>query len=286
MKNLKILFENMEYFIPFINDDRINYSYKIHRGYRVQHQLMKKSFKLTELLIGNWKDEIDSTDIFIMFDSHYSRDIANYIKYINPSSKIYFYFWNIITDKNKHFFDENVVDQFWTFDSEDAKKYSINYNPQFYTRNITLNQSGVIMDTFFLGREKNRKEITCGINDTLDKLGLNAKVYLIPNGDTLYSYPSYLEKVAQSKSILDIINPNQSGLTLRCMESLFFQKKLITNNLRISEYDFYNPQNIFILGKDNDGKLLEFINSDYIGVDEEVVANYDYSNWVKRFTKN
>ena len=88
-----------------------------------------------------------------------------------------------------------------------------------------------------------------------------------------------------SKSILDIVNPNQSGLTLRVMESLFFKKKLITNNLFISEYDFYNSQNIFILGKDREEDLHDFINSNYIDVDDSIVTSYDYHNWVKRFTK-
>lgn len=285
MNNLKLLFGSMEYFLPHINDNSIEYSFRFHRLYRVQNYLLKKEPNLFSLLINDWAKDIYNTDIFIIFDSHYYREIASYIKSHNSNSKIYFYFWNIITDKNIHFFDEDLVDEFWTFDKEDARKYGINYNPQFYTRNITISKKSPDVDTFFLGREKNRRIIVDDINKRLLESGLNSEIHLIPDSETLYTYDLYLEELARTKSILDVVNPMQNGLTLRCMESLFFEKKLITNNLRISEYDFYNPQNIFILGRDDDKKLLEFVNSDYHAVDKSIVLNYDYNNWVKRFIK-
>lgn len=285
MNNLKLLFGSMEYFLPYIDDDRITYTYKFHKGYRVQNKLLGKNFNIGELLLNDWQKDIDKTDIFIIFDSHYMREVAKYIKKINPNSKIYFYFWNLIDEHNKHFLNENIIDEFWTFDKEDARKYNIHYNPQFYAKNISIENKPNVVDTFFLGREKDRKEIVSIIDSKLQSRNINSRIYLIPNQSTLFSYDTYLDKISESKSILDIVNPNQSGLTLRVMESLFFKKKLITNNLFINEYDFYNSQNIFILGKDREEDLHDFINSNYIDVDDSIVTSYDYHNWVKRFTK-
>ena len=285
MKNLKILFKNMELFIPYIHDESIDYSNRVHRGYRLQDKFMKLYPNFSDALIADWKKEINSIDIFIMFDSHYSKHIAEYIKRNNPNSKIYFYFWNSIRDNNIHFLQEELVDEFWTFDKEDAAKYEINYNQQFYTRNIKLNQEKELADTFFIGREKDRKTTIENASSILKENNVDALIYLANNKETLCSYSQYLEYLSKTKTILDIVRPNQSGLTLRCMESLFLGKKLITTNPKVSDYDFYNPQNIFILGEDDSRRLVDFINSKYINIDEEIISNYDYSSWVKRFTK-
>lgn len=285
MNNLKLLFGSMEYFLPYIDDDRITYTYKFHKGYRVQNKALKVFPNAGKLLLNDWQKDIDKTDIFIMFDSHYMREVAKYIKRINPNSKIYFYFWNLIDEHNKHFLNENIIDEFWTFDKEDARRYNINYNSQFYSKSISIENKPNVVDTFFLGREKDRKEIVSTINYKLQSKNINSKIYLVPNQSTLFSYDTYLNKISESKSILDIVNHNQSGLTLRVMESLFLKKKLITNNLFINEYNFYNSQNIFILGKDKEEDLLDFINSNYIDIDDSILSDYDYHNWVKRFTK-
>ena len=122
MKNLKILFKNMELFIPYINDERIKYSHRIHRGYRLQNKFMKLFPETSDFFIDDWKKEVKGTDIFIMFDSHYSKLIAEYIKRNNPDSKIYLYFWNSISEMNLHYFDDQLIDEFWTFDKYDALK--------------------------------------------------------------------------------------------------------------------------------------------------------------------
>ena len=69
------------------------------------------------------------------------------------------------------------------------------------------------------------------------------------------------------------------------MESLFFKRKLITNNKEVMKYEFYNPNNIFILEKDNFEKINEFINSKYEDIDSKIVDYYDIENWLKRFDK-
>ena len=75
----------------------------------------------------------------------------------------------------------------------------------------------------------------------------------------------------------------QEGLTLRVLEALFYSKKLITNNKNIKKYDFYNPNNIFIWGVDDEKNLLNFINSDYITIEENILNRYSYDSWINRF---
>ena len=67
------------------------------------------------------------------------------------------------------------------------------------------------------------------------------------------------------------------------MEALFLEKKLITNNKDIKNYDFYNPSNIFILGENNIEDIKEFINKPYEKVEQKIIDYYDFEQWLSRF---
>jgi hypothetical protein len=79
------------------------------------------------------------------------------------------------------------------------------------------------------------------------------------------------------------VDSRQTGLTLRPMESIFFEKKLITNHLTISDYDFYDKSNIFILGKDDLNNLSYFLKQPYNRLPAKLVDGYDFNTWLKRF---
>ena len=61
------------------------------------------------------------------------------------------------------------------------------------------------------------------------------------------------------------------------------KKKLITNNKDIINYDFYNSNNIFVLGEDNLDNIKEFIEKEYVEIDEKIINYYDFYEWLKRF---
>ncbi|MBP5204804.1 oligosaccharide biosynthesis protein Alg14, partial [Candidatus Saccharibacteria bacterium] len=60
-------------------------------------------------------------------------------------------------------------------------------------------------------------------------------------------------------------------------------KKLITDNSNIVDYNFYRPENIFIIGKDDPGRLKDFISSPYKKINQKIVDYYEFENWIKRF---
>ena len=43
----------------------------------------------------------------------------------------------------------------------------------------------------------------------------------------------------------------------------------MTNNKSISKYEWYNPDNVFILGVDNMDKLGGFLDSPFVNIDKE-----------------
>ncbi len=50
-----------------------------------------------------------------------------------------------------------------------------------------------------------------------------------------------------SKAVLDLAHEQQQGLTMRTMETLGIKRKLVTNNIYLKDYEFYNETNDVIL---------------------------------------
>lgn len=67
------------------------------------------------------------------------------------------------------------------------------------------------------------------------------------------------KKIMQSKNIIDCPKEGQTGLTIRTFEALGSSKKLITTSKSIRNYDFYKPENIYIVDGEIDSNNIFFI---------------------------
>lgn len=170
-----------------------------------------------------------------------------------------------------------------TFDEQDAIKYGLNYVPQFYRKPEKITDVSIKQDFFFCGREKGRKEIVEYYRHRLSVYG-NCDFYIVDNRqrkDAL-AYKDYLEKIKSSNVLCEINQENQLGLTVRALEALFFNKKLITNNVAVKEYDFYCPANILVLNEDTtEQELAHFLAVPFEKVGEQIIRNYEVTSWVK-----
>lgn len=92
-----------------------------------------------------------------------------------------------------------------------------------------------------------------------------------------------LAYINQCSVIVDIHKYGiQDGLTFRVFESLYFKKKLITSNKDIKTYDFYNPNNIFVIENfDNIDIPQNFFDLPYEEIPENIFSKYHFSSWVK-----
>lgn len=170
-----------------------------------------------------------------------------------------------------------------TFDEQDSIKYGLNYVPQFYRKPKGITDVSIKQDFFFCGREKGRKEIIEYYRNKLSTYG-NCDFYIVDNRESKDAlvYEDYLEKVKSTKVLCEINQENQSGLTVRALEALFFKKKLITNNVSIKEYDFYHPANILVLNENTtEQELAHFLTVPYRKVDEQIIHKYEVNSWVK-----
>ena len=174
-----------------------------------------------------------------------------------------------------------------------VKKYNLYYNNQVAYK-IDRIQQDIKYDFFFSGKDKERLKI---IEELKGKLkNYKWKILILPDKGKKYNeeektyilsnilpYSKIINYVNKSKCIVDIVQKEQGGLTWRPLEAMFYKKKLITNFEKIVEYDFYNPKNIFILGKDNIDNIKEFINSKYEDVPEKIINKYTINGWLNNF---
>src|SRR5690606_22427697 len=85
-----------------------------------------------------------------------------------------------------------------------------------------------------------------------------------------------------STILLDIQKENQEGLSFRVFEALGYEKKLITTNKDIVNYDFYNPNNILIIDRENPHIPKTFLDSSYSTVSENIIKKYRRESWIQQ----
>lgn len=86
--------------------------------------------------------------------------------------------------------------------------------------------------------------------------------------------------VDESKIVLDVQHPKQTGLTMRTIEMIGMSKKLITTNESIKKYDFYNPHNISVIDRKNVVIDKEFLDKPYQPLDESLYKKYSLQSWI------
>lgn len=280
-KTIIIKRNNKDIFFKYLNNKNVYRYYKSLKENYLFRLFRKLESPLLCLYYGEWKKIIKDVDRVIMFDTGYNNYTPRYIKKKNANCKIILWFWNPVNSFTERFLNNEYVDEVWTYSKLDAAKYNLKYNTQFYSKSVVLSKQKTIDDVLFLGVAKERENDIKQIEGKLNNKGVSTNFKIINNQKDYLSYEEYLRMIERSKCILDYNKNN--NISLRPLEALFFEKKLITDNSDIINYDFYNPNNIFILGKDNLEDIKKFIELPYEKIDSKIIEEYDFESWMKRF---
>lgn len=218
------------------------------------------------------------------FDLRLLHLTANFLRNTNFT---FYWSWNEINKKKELEAMQEMGYNISLYDYYAATKFNLKYIHQVYrfapASIIKPEVKTHEYDCYWLGKIKSRLPVV----NRLEKLLLSQKltcrfIYVYERTQRL-SYIENLRNVLNSKCIIDINDEGSFGLSLRVMESIFFNRKLITTNSFIRQCDFYNPNNIFIYGEDKDESIKAFMDLDYQPVSQDILNKYDINEWIGNF---
>lgn len=245
---------------------------------------------------ADWKYDIRKYSMIICFASRYSYSILQWIIKRNHKARAINYYWDKISISHYPVRTVNEIEN-WTFDLDDSIRFGMAYNPQFYV-NIKWPAADIKYDISFVGSNRkggwnSRDEIVDTAYREFSILGLKLYFYYYAgtHGKARRDYyrekplpeSEYYKICSQSKAILELVEPGEEWLTLRPFQALNNKIKLVTNNPKIKNYSFYSSDNIFILGLDDIGGLIRFLNSPFHVMEQDGIERYSAHEWVNRF---
>lgn len=298
-KSFKIMYLIQEGTNDFYQEQRKKYDIDAEWLYKRNsflNRVLRKLFRefsprLLKFLYGDWKYKLDRYDLIIVHESLYSSYSIDFIRK-RTNKRIILWYWNSIGNGTYYHDNLSPVCECWSYDKRDCKSYNMKFNTTYYFSTITLPKQKILNDIMFVGMDKGRVDKLLELEGIFKSQGIKSHFHITnPTSTNIkkydyknsISYSEVLHLIAESRCILDLVQENQNGLTQRPMESIFLRKKLITNDITVKDYDFYNFNNIFIIGQDDIATLSEFVNSEYINIDNEILKNYDFDKWLERF---
>ena len=236
-------------------------------------------------------------DKIIVFDSYTTARQLNWLKSHWPEKRVILWYWNsVLNEKLIRNLPEGV--ELWSYSRKDSEKYGMRLNTQFYfdclAKEAEICRRKPLASkprAMFFGRDKGRSVHINEIGEALRRVGVDTDIHIVANtppglqslrNPDLVSYRTIVDMVKETEILIDYCQDPDSGLSLRAMESMFFGKKLITNNIEILDSDFYNPANIYVLGHDS-RSLKDFVDCQKELVAPEIRDRYLLTNWLKRF---
>ncbi len=165
--------------------------------------------------------------------------------------------------------ENRFADLICTYNPVEAEKYGIAFHNLPYT-DISGRFAGVREETdvFFIGKAKERyakflkvwEDITgCGFSFSADLFDVPEEQRKnAPEGirfSDWVPYEEYLAKAAKSRVLLEIVQKDRGGNTLRVNEAVMLGKKLISDNQALKDNPIYDPENMFVF--DDPGEIPE-----------------------------
>lgn len=288
-------------------DDRPSKNFWIKSAIRFYPKLTRFiSRRYFENICNEVKDKNIKT-IFVIKGESLTLKSISYFRKAFPNSKFIIYFWDSYKNMDSSAPQKaKLFDKAFSFDMRDCEKdANLKYRPLFY---IDLYSS---ISNF---KPESPSILFCGSAHTDRYQILNKIKNGLPNSVRFNNfmffpgYPAYLlkkifdpsfksakaedflftplpaadliEKTKMASVVIDIERSVQDGFTIRTLEMLAAERKLITTNSNIINADFYNPLNILLIDRNNPIISENFINTPWQPIDPKIVGKYSISSWL------
>lgn len=233
----------------------------------------------------------------LVYDRNKLGAEESFIKYIKrkyPNVKLAYIFTNIV--KHTAATESDYIDKLndwydavFAFDPEDALKYGFSYSPLiydadlFYSKGKTESASNLV---FYVGQAKDRLDGLLGVYRRMKELNIDSDFHItnVEAGQQEFvdaivynqfmTYEDCVRHIQKATCLVDIIQGDSTGLTIKNCEAICYNKKLITTNRHIKEYPFYDPRYIRVIEKPEDIDLAFFNNNIDVEYSKEGAAYF------------
>jgi hypothetical protein len=233
-----------------------------------------------------------------------TQDIILTIKgdFIDPKAILEF---KKYTNKSIAFFNDSITrcpkikkvlssfDEVYSFEKDDCNKFNLKFITNWIYPIQNRENKKEKYQVFNISSRDKRLPIISKIGSILKELNINYRLIVFDKKnkikDTNIEYTAIQIPLAEvndyinnAQVLLDINRIGQKGLTFRVFESLELEKKLITTNTDIKNYDFYNPNNILIMDEKKPNIPLNFFSNKYQKIPENILKNYTIETWINQ----
>ncbi|MDR7210858.1 hypothetical protein [Flavobacterium piscis] len=199
-----------------------------------------------------------------------------------------------------HLLKDKIFDTIYSFDARDCKKFGFNFITNYiYLEKRAIQPLSKTNNTIFIILSIDERFHSLNkIANYLSQNAIQFKFIIIGkrkpkncNENIIYTdkpifIDTLMNELENSNVYLDLIRKDHNGLSFRIFEALAMQRKIITTNKSITEYDFYNPNNILVLDENEEINISpDFLNTPYKPLNEAVYYKYTIENWVKTVFK-
>lgn len=250
-----------------------------------------KKNKQTQFVLDKILNEIQ--DITLVVDpAHFNHTILKEVR--KKSKKLIAYNYDSMAQLPLPADKMSYFDEIYSFDKNDCKKYDFKFITNFiYLPKSPINFKNTLKAFTIQSKSKDRIFTLSKIADQLDSLNIKNYEFLVYgkvntkiNKNIIFfneriGLETFQKRMDNSEILLDLVRDGQNGLSFRIFEAMALQKKLITTNKNIIDYDFYNPNNILVIDAKNPTITTNFLKSNYQPIPENIYNKYTLNNWIK-----
>ncbi len=267
----------------------------------------RKSYRYYKNII-NLNKEKDYNYIIIIKCDMTPKKILIELKRTFKNAKVCLYLWDSIKNVPNIKSKFKYFDILHSFDLEDCSNYDfLKFRPLFYIdqfkKELDVDEK-YKYDISFLGTiHSDRYKVLKQVQNIADNNNLKCYWFKYLQSKFIYKFYKFTKKefrktkeedfdfdklssedisniVEKTRIVLDIQHPKQTGLTMRTIEMIGMNKKIITTNSQIKQYDFYNPNNICVINRNDVNIDIEFLNKKYERIPQQIYNKYSLESWI------
>lgn len=284
---------------------KIYFSYKINSKFKLPF----KAFWYRDIKKFIKENTSNDDELCILVYDHNvfggENTFLRYLKKHFKNIKLAYIFTNIVNytaAKEKRYLAKlnDWYDIVFAFDKKDAEKYNFEYSPLIYDVDNSYNKSDTESKNnlvFYVGQAKDRLELLLKSYEKLKELGVMCDFHIANvfddekkyDNEIVYNkfitYNEAVNRIKESTCLIDVIQGESTGLTIKTCEAVCYDKKLITTNKHVKEYPFYDPRYIRVMESIDDIDLNFFNENRDVHYSDEGKKYFSSDSFLDRLWK-